>query len=144
VLSLLRLSPREPAKPVAQALAQRGPPGAQLRAAGGSALQACVLLMASLLCLPQVSLRIWWEHNVLLICAIRSGDAVALGVVLMISRHTAIGYVISHDPQLRSDQWLCPLRTCRILNGEEMVTSCCHDKYGVRFGGSPTRAPCAA
>jgi hypothetical protein len=50
-----------------------------MSAAGGSALQARVLITASLLCLPEVSLRVWWsEQDGLLICAISSDDAVAL------------------------------------------------------------------
>jgi len=51
----------------------------EISAAGGSALQARVLITASLLCLPEVSLRVWWsEQDGLLICAISSDDAVAL------------------------------------------------------------------
>jgi hypothetical protein len=51
----------------------------ELTTPGGSALQAGVLITASLLCLPKVVLRRWWyEHDGLLICAISSDDAVAL------------------------------------------------------------------
>jgi hypothetical protein len=79
MLALRGLSPREPAIPVAYALAQLGPLNTEISAAGGSALQARVLITASLLCLPEVSLRVWWsEQDGLLICAISSDDAVAL------------------------------------------------------------------
>lgn len=83
LLTLRGLSPREPAIPVADALAQLRPLNAELSAAGGSALQARVLITTSLLCLSKVSLRCSWEQDGLLICAIGSDDAVAL-VVLMI------------------------------------------------------------
>jgi len=57
----------------------------ELRATGGKALQVLVALTASLLGLPEVLLRVWWEHDGLLICAANSDGAVALGIALMTS-----------------------------------------------------------
>jgi hypothetical protein len=56
---------------------------AELSAAGGSALQARVLITTSLLGLSKVSLRCSWEQDGLLICAIRPDDAVALVVLII-------------------------------------------------------------
>jgi len=63
LLALRRLPPREPAEPVAYALAQLGPLNTELSAAGGSPLQVRVVLAAKLLCLMKVSLRGWWEQD---------------------------------------------------------------------------------
>jgi hypothetical protein len=93
---LLGLSSREPAIPLAYALAQPRPFNAELSATGGIALQARVLITASLLCLSKVSLRYSWEQDGLLICAISSDDAVAL-VVLMISPQDSHGLPFSRD-----------------------------------------------
>jgi hypothetical protein len=71
LLALRLLSAREPAIPVAYSLAQPGPLNAELSAAGGSALQPRVFFTASLLCLPEVSLRCWGVQDGLLICAIK-------------------------------------------------------------------------
>ena len=62
LLALRRLSPREPAEPVAYALAQLGP-WTELSAAGGSPLQVRLALAAKLLCLMKVSLRDLWEQD---------------------------------------------------------------------------------
>jgi len=70
-LALRWLSPREPAIPVAHPSAQLGLLDAELSVAGRSALQACVLFAASLLCLAKVSLRCWRVQDGLLICAVR-------------------------------------------------------------------------
>jgi hypothetical protein len=78
LLTFRRLSPRQPAIPVAYAFAQFGPLNTELSAAGGSALRARVLITAKLLCLLQVMLRWWSEQDGLLICVITFDDAVAL------------------------------------------------------------------
>jgi hypothetical protein len=82
------------------ALAQPRPFNAELSATGGIALQARVLITASLLCLSKVSLRYSWEQDGLLICAISSDDAVAL-VVLMISPQYSHRLPFSRDLLIR-------------------------------------------
>jgi hypothetical protein len=75
---LCRLSPREGAIPVPNALAQPAPLNTELSGVGGSALRAYVPFTASLLCLPHVLLGCRWEQDGLLTCAISSDDMVAM------------------------------------------------------------------
>jgi hypothetical protein len=71
--------PRQPAIPVAYALAQSSGRllNTELSAAGGLAFQAFVSFTASLLYVPSILMRWWLEHDGLLICVIGTDDAVA-------------------------------------------------------------------
>ena len=104
LLTLRRLSPREPPEPMACARAQLGPSNTEL-GTGELRVRAAIT----------VSLRVqaWSEHDGLLLIYAVSADGVVTGVVLMISQSYSHRAPLSRDLLIRS-YWRAPARLIEI------------------------------